>query len=548
MAISVTITRLKSVGVSISKPPSGIPTNVTHIDWDGEEVVLVSGVPFVASSVQVELRNSLNEVVAPASVTIAKPLITQTLADIALQVVDQDATPYDNLTIPVKPQTIQVDRPTVPITINTAPFAAVKSGDPTLNIPVVDTEDANVGSIVGGKQVIPDSTAVLRDSTPATLRSVVLKAGETKNIPLADSTVNIRRSDNTVIEAKLVKAEATDDATVADSTVIIRKSDNSIIEAKTVKADDTADATVADSVITNDPVSPTYTANVKATDGLVLPDQQIDVNSVNEGSIPSVGGIDINITDGVNPVTPNSVGIVGRTVTVEVPSGGGSPSGVLLHIIQPEQNTSYGTYDIGWRRQNGWFDYVPPAYPEVIAELDYTSANYHFTLKNSLRVRSNASVRRFVDADGLQEFPATNNKDLVVFDKLTGLISYRDPHSLGTFANRQAAFDFAQTININVDGIVLDDWYMVGYNELLAILGQFLVPRGAGNNLDPVTSKVIFTGPTANHNVQTAFTNVIFGGTNILGYRATTTISYQAVVGTDYAFFIHKGFNLITAP
>jgi hypothetical protein len=292
-----------------------------------------------------------------------------------------------------------------------------------------------------------------------------------------------------------------------------------------------------------------YTDTVASGGLLILPDQTIEVNTVNEGSIPSVGTIEIDITDGTNPVTPNDVTIVGRKVTVEVPSGGGSPSGVLLHIVQPEQNTSYGNYDIGWRRQNGWFDYVPPAYPEVIAELDYSSANFHFTLKNSLRVRSNASVRRFVDMDGLQEFPATNNKNLVVVDKYTGLISYRDPHSLGTFTNRQAALDFAQTLNINVDGVVLDDWYMVGYNELLTILGQFLVPRGGTtNNFDPVTSKVIFTGPTANHNVQTAFTNILFSGTNILGYRALSSPSYQAVGGTDYAFFIHKGFSLITAP
>jgi PKD repeat protein len=54
----------------------------------------------------------------------------------------------------------------------------------------------------------------------------------------------------------------------------------------------------------------------------VIPDQTIEVNTVNEGAIPSVGTIEIDITDGTNPVTPNDVTIVGRKVTVEVPSGG----------------------------------------------------------------------------------------------------------------------------------------------------------------------------------------------------------------------------------
>jgi hypothetical protein len=40
---------------------------------------------------------------------------------------------------------------------------------------------------------------------------------------------------------------------------------------------------------------------------LVLPDSDIDVNGVNEGAIPSVNTVDIQVTDGVNPVTPNDV-------------------------------------------------------------------------------------------------------------------------------------------------------------------------------------------------------------------------------------------------
>jgi len=35
--------------------------------------------------------------------------------------------------------------------------------------------------------------------------------------------------------------------------------------------------------------------------------------------VPKCGVVDINVTDGVNPVTPDAVSVVGNTVTIEVP-------------------------------------------------------------------------------------------------------------------------------------------------------------------------------------------------------------------------------------
>jgi hypothetical protein len=117
---------------------------------------------------------------------------------------------------------------------------------------------------------------------------------------------------------------------IADSTLLIQKSDSTLIFSFDIAAEDLDFYNVADSVITNAAVSPTYTANVKATEGLILPDQTIEVNTVNEGSIPSVGTIEIDITDGVNPVTPNDVTIVGRKVTVEVPTSAPPSTGTFL--------------------------------------------------------------------------------------------------------------------------------------------------------------------------------------------------------------------------
>jgi hypothetical protein len=104
---------------------------------------------------------------------------------------------------------------------------------------------------------------------------------------------------------------------IADSTLLIQKSDSTLIFSFDIAAEDLDFYNVADSVIENSDAS--YTANVKATDSLVLPDSQINVNSVDSGDVVSVKTIDVNITDGVDPVTPTSVGLVGNTLTIEVP-------------------------------------------------------------------------------------------------------------------------------------------------------------------------------------------------------------------------------------
>jgi PKD repeat protein len=175
----------------------------------------------------------------------------------------------------------------------------------------------------GGSATItaPNGSVSVRDSGGVELYNVSVTSGGSEVQVVGDSTVNVRRSDNSLIEAKSVKAQGSENVTVADSLVNVRKSDGVLISAVSVKADDSENYNVADSVVSNDATTPTYTANIKATENLVLPTQTIEVNGVNEGSIPSVGTIEVEVSDGVNPVTPNSVGIVGRTVTLEVPSG-----------------------------------------------------------------------------------------------------------------------------------------------------------------------------------------------------------------------------------
>jgi hypothetical protein len=49
------------------------------------------------------------------------------------------------------------------------------------------------------------------------------------------------------------------------------------------------------------------------------PDTSLEVNGTPEGTFAAGSTIEVNITDGVNPVTPTDVTIVGNTVTIEAP-------------------------------------------------------------------------------------------------------------------------------------------------------------------------------------------------------------------------------------
>jgi hypothetical protein len=81
------------------------------------------------------------------------------------------------------------------------------------------------------------------------------------------------------------------------------------------------DTICPDATVENSDAS--YTDTVASGGALVLPDTDIEVNGVNEGSVPSVQTIDFQLTDGTNPVTPDSVTVVGNVVTAQVPAVGG---------------------------------------------------------------------------------------------------------------------------------------------------------------------------------------------------------------------------------
>jgi hypothetical protein len=176
---------------------------------------------------------------------------------------------------------------------------------------------------------ISDSVAVIKNSAGTTLKSENILAQASENITINDSTAVIKDSIGTTLKTEPILAEASENITINDSSVNVNKSNGTLISAVSVKAENTASYNVVDSTITNS--DSTYDVDVKATESLSLPDSQINVNSVDSGDVVSVKTIDVNLEDSLGaPVVPTSVGLVGNTLTIEVPSSAPPSTGDYL--------------------------------------------------------------------------------------------------------------------------------------------------------------------------------------------------------------------------
>jgi hypothetical protein len=158
---------------------------------------------------------------------------------------------------------------------------------------------------------ISDSVAVIKNSAGTTLKSENILAQATENITINDSTAVIKDSIGTTLKTEPILAEASENITINDSSVNVNKSDGTLISAVSVKAENTSSYNVGDSSITNAAISPTYSQLVKATEGLILPTQEIQNNGVASGFIPSVGTINVTTN-----ITPLNFDISGRTLNI----------------------------------------------------------------------------------------------------------------------------------------------------------------------------------------------------------------------------------------
>jgi PKD repeat protein len=173
-----------------------------------------------------------------------------------------------------------------------------------------------------GTQTIGDSSIRLEDSVGTLIANSSVVAEGSATITAPNGTVSVRKSDGVEIYSVDVRSNGTASQNVADSVAVIKDSANTTLKSENIKATESENIVINDSSVENSDAS--YSVNVLAEGSHVIPDSQINVNGVDAGDVVSVKTIDVNITDGVDPVTPTSVGLVGNTLTIEVPSGGGS--------------------------------------------------------------------------------------------------------------------------------------------------------------------------------------------------------------------------------
>jgi hypothetical protein len=282
-----------------------------------------------------------------------------------------------------------------------------------------------------------------------------------------------------------------------------------------------------------------YTQTGSTFDVVVDSDTPIVLNGTPLGDVKNWTPIAVNLEDSVgNPVAPVSSSLVGNILTVTTNP---NPSGIYFPSIYPDQHTSFRTGDEGWRFQNNWWDRINPALPSKFAELDLSlGVNAWWRLKSPLTVGGVSSTVRFVDVDGLQIFSSGSGKNLVVIDKLTGLMYARFPsgNAAVTWAN---AIDNALAYSVTVNSIIYDDWFLACVSELCSIFNQ----QTAGNtNLDDGQSAVRLiniggTVWTSNTYISSNLSaNTFAPNTRILA-QSTKTSSQRVV-------FVRKAYNLIS--
>jgi hypothetical protein len=312
--------------------------------------------------------------------------------------------------------------------------------------------------------------------------SLSVPSGGTANLP--DTTINITDQLGNPLDTITFPVYSTVNIDIdsyippcADATYDLEDTAGNPLSSGTIPSGGSDTIVAPDATIENSDAS--YSVTEVSGGTLVLPDSDIDVNGVNEGAIPSVNTVDIQVTDGVNPVTPNDVTVVGNTVTIEVPAGGGgAPVGATL--MRTGQTTSYRTGDDADTRAEG-------------RAVDF------FTLASN---NPFGNTNRFTDELGGQTY--TNNIviDWSTYDGTTVLGWYRVRNAVNITWND--AIDEALTLSI---GGFTSGWRLPNVNEGLSIMN---FENTSSLNYSPFNNNLgtgrNFTSTTNSINTAQAFT------------------------------------------
>ena len=289
-----------------------------------------------------------------------------------------------------------------------------------------------------------------------------------------------------------------------DTTINVTDQDNNILDTITFPVYSTVnidiDSYCEDATVENSDAS--YTDIVASGGTLVLPDSDVNVNGNLEGTVVSVKDIDIDVTDGTNPVTPDAITISGNTITIEVPAGGGAPVGATL--IRTGQTTSYRTGDDANTNSEG-------------------RATDFFTLASN---NPFGNTDRFTDELGGQTY--TNNIviDWSTYDGTT-VLGYRRTTNGGNIT-WNSAIDGALLVSI---GSFTSGWRLPNVNEMQNLVNYEFLNSGRVFDYSPINlnaSNIFWTSTTQTISSTLAFAITNANGT-IQAANKTNNTSYRYI-------------------
>lgn len=294
--------------------------------------------------------------------------------------------------------------------------------------------------------------------------------------------------------------------TCEGTTLTIKDDEANLLYTINLASGETANQVISDSTVENSDAS--YSVSVNAEGSLVLPDSQVNVNSVDEGDVVSVKTIDINVTDGVDPVTPDSVTITGNTIEIQV-TAGGTPTSVLKSstIIKTDQNTSYRTGDDGDLKEGRATDFYTLNTTPVHADGSATA---------------NTTTDRFTDDLGGQTYTNDIVIDWSTYDNVAETVLGYTRNFVANTLNWNDSIDACLAYSV---GSYTSGWMMPNIRELTHIKS---IDNGITYSPFSFTaSLVIFSSTNDSTNCCFAGSSA---GTNFSGQsNKTTTTSRRAI-------------------
>jgi hypothetical protein len=210
------------------------------------------------------------------------------------------------------------------------PFSCEPATVIVLNSDGTQVDGGTVASGGTGTFEAPDATAVLKNTTGTTLSTTSIASGDSEDIIAPDANLSINGQPTYVIPSGGFINEMVENTqgtpvgafdpnsaswVVGDAGYTLDNSEGSTLFSGSIPAEDGDTIIAPDGQAVNSNAS--FTLSVPSGGTAPIPDSQINVNGNNEGDVVSVQPINVNLTDGTNPVTPDSVTLVGNTLTIE---------------------------------------------------------------------------------------------------------------------------------------------------------------------------------------------------------------------------------------